>query len=392
MTGRSTALDGLFSEARLVTCQDYALRAGWSLKRSGAYLTGPCPKCGGTDRFSIETNQDKWNCRGCGVGGTDCISMVVNCEPIKSTKYGPASVEACEIITGRRSSDAVDDATIAANIRKATERQAGQAAASERYRANARRKGFEIWRQGRPADEHVAAYLAGRGVAVDVMQFRSALREHLDLPFWHAPKAGEISTIVHRGVAMLAVMQWSDDRFGLVHMTWLDPAGDKGKAKIYSADQSELLDAKKMRGSKGDGAIRLVTPAAPARLIIGEGIETTLSPFCHAFDERTAYWCALDLGHMAGKAARNKAGAIVRHEPDMADERVFKAPSWADEVIYLADADGDKAKTAPTMQRAGARAKKLNPKLSVKVAWAEAGKDFGDMAMDEIEDQNDDTA
>jgi hypothetical protein len=34
------------------------------IKNSGAYV-GPCPKCGGNDRFAINTRKQVWNCRGC---------------------------------------------------------------------------------------------------------------------------------------------------------------------------------------------------------------------------------------------------------------------------------------------------------------------------------------
>src|SRR5262249_10714193 len=36
---------------------------------------GPCPVCGGTDRFSINVTKQVWNCRGC-VNGGDIIALV----------------------------------------------------------------------------------------------------------------------------------------------------------------------------------------------------------------------------------------------------------------------------------------------------------------------------
>lgn len=36
---------------------------------------GPCPRCGGDDRFSINVKRQIWNCRGCAVGG-DVIRLV----------------------------------------------------------------------------------------------------------------------------------------------------------------------------------------------------------------------------------------------------------------------------------------------------------------------------
>ena len=36
---------------------------------------GPCPRCGGDNRFSINIKKRVWNCRGCGIGG-DVIKLV----------------------------------------------------------------------------------------------------------------------------------------------------------------------------------------------------------------------------------------------------------------------------------------------------------------------------
>ena len=41
-----------------------------TLKREGvSEWAGPCPVCGGTDRFSVNTRKRIWNCRGCAKGG-----------------------------------------------------------------------------------------------------------------------------------------------------------------------------------------------------------------------------------------------------------------------------------------------------------------------------------
>lgn len=46
-----------------------------ALKRVGASeYVGPCPVCGGKDRFSVSINKQLWNCRGCGKGG-DVIGL-----------------------------------------------------------------------------------------------------------------------------------------------------------------------------------------------------------------------------------------------------------------------------------------------------------------------------
>ena len=51
-----------------------ARNLGARLKRAGGEWVGPCPVCGGTDRFAINPSKGLWNCRGCGRGG-DAIDL-----------------------------------------------------------------------------------------------------------------------------------------------------------------------------------------------------------------------------------------------------------------------------------------------------------------------------
>src|SRR5262249_34712135 len=57
-----------------IPIQDEVARRGLKLRRSGQELIGPCPACGGTDRFSINTRNQVSNCRG--FGGGDVIALV----------------------------------------------------------------------------------------------------------------------------------------------------------------------------------------------------------------------------------------------------------------------------------------------------------------------------
>lgn len=43
----------------------------------GRSLSGPCPKCGGHDRFFIHTGGDHWGCRKCPVTSGDCFDLVM---------------------------------------------------------------------------------------------------------------------------------------------------------------------------------------------------------------------------------------------------------------------------------------------------------------------------
>lgn len=81
-----------------------AQKLGARLKKIVANeYAGPCPLCGGTDRFSINTKKRVYNCRGAGEGG-DVIAMV---------RYvtGCSFIEACELITGEPRPDRSCDET-----------------------------------------------------------------------------------------------------------------------------------------------------------------------------------------------------------------------------------------------------------------------------------------
>jgi hypothetical protein len=67
--------DALIEQARNVRIEDVVARHGIKLRRSGQERIGPCPKCGGTDRFSINPAKGVFNCRGCQRGG-DVIELV----------------------------------------------------------------------------------------------------------------------------------------------------------------------------------------------------------------------------------------------------------------------------------------------------------------------------
>lgn len=66
---------------------------GIKLKVSGAERIGPCPRCGGDDRFAINIRKQVWLCRGCAPRGGDVIALVRFLD-------GVDFCEACERLTG----------------------------------------------------------------------------------------------------------------------------------------------------------------------------------------------------------------------------------------------------------------------------------------------------
>jgi len=67
--------DAWVDRARRVPIATEIESRGIKLKGDGTERVGPCPKCGGEDRFSINTKKNVFNCRGCEVGG-DVIDLV----------------------------------------------------------------------------------------------------------------------------------------------------------------------------------------------------------------------------------------------------------------------------------------------------------------------------
>jgi CHC2 zinc finger len=82
-------------QARSVPIEDELARRGIKLARRGSELIGPCPRCGGDDRFGVNIVKQIFNCRGCGKGG-DIIDLVQHLDGVDFTT-------ACTKLAGDRS-------------------------------------------------------------------------------------------------------------------------------------------------------------------------------------------------------------------------------------------------------------------------------------------------
>ena len=86
----SHSFDALATRARSVPIEDEIARRGIRLRGKNERC-GPCPKCGGYDRFSINIAKQIFNCRGCETGG-DVIDLVEHLD-------GVDFVTACSTLT-----------------------------------------------------------------------------------------------------------------------------------------------------------------------------------------------------------------------------------------------------------------------------------------------------
>jgi Zinc-binding domain of primase-helicase len=376
-------LAALRDEALQTSCESWAKGQGWKLS-PGLDRAGPCPVCGGTDRFSIHTRKNLYSCRQCGLAGEGVIKLVMETQGVGFT-------EACEIITGRKA-DAPFDPEKAAEIRRRNEAaEAQRAADADRYRQKARREGYEIWkaRSRDPGRPLVAEYLIARGLltAALIECFPEILLgQHDRLPYMDRTMAGAWVQIA-MAPAMLAPIQMADGRFGAVHRTWLDPADEKGRLRLVHPDTGKELETKKTWGIKQGGAIRLFTPPAPARIVMGEGIETTLTALAHNFEPQTAYWAGVDIGNMSGRARRDGDGKLRPDLPDLDDLDCWQPPGWCAELIYLGETEKAERNTnqklirgllrAQIMRR---RARESEPGLpDLETAYIEPPEGGGDL-------------
>ena len=202
---------------------------------------GPCPLCGGTDRFQYTDRfgEGNYHCRGCGPGGGfKLLQAVTGCD-------FPSALQAVESRVG-------------APLRLVP--PPASASADNRLKKLAQR----IWDEATPvaAGDQVADYLAGRGLTFEV--FPRVLRRHPALGYYDRDDAGR-SRKVAEYPAMLAAVQDAGGQTITLHRTYL-----LNGRKLISRDARKVLSS----GISG-AAVRLYEPSED--LAICEGIETALA-------------------------------------------------------------------------------------------------------------------
>lgn len=390
----SPEIQTLKEEAEVVTCLSWALFKGWKLG-PGHDRAGACPKCGGVDRFAIHTGKNTFNCRKCGLAGGGVIDLVMKTESVKFIK-------ACELITGRTVSDPISAEEQARIHQEAQRREQDRADEEAKRRLRAINEGLGIWGKTvapRPSGAGgVADYLKVRGLAglkLDKVLVRE-IRAHPYVVEVTAEDGRKSYPTIHVGPCMIAAVVLADGSFGAVHQTWIDLDRSNGKVQLFhpsrkaSDGSPEPLPAKKVRGSKKGGSIRLYAPKTARRIVMGEGIETTLTALRHNFEPLTAYWAGVDLGNMAGKALIGFDNKRQEDEPNLDDRECFVPPDWCEELVYLCDSDEPETKTIEKVTRGLKRAVALReaaravnddmPPLVVKlVEPIGEGKDLNDL-------------
>jgi hypothetical protein len=368
-----------------------ALRAKKGHNRNGLAWThmGACPMCSGTTDSRTATrfqcNALHWSCAVCSDGG-DVIKLVglYNWGDGSDKTFRPA-------IDWLGGAQQVDPEQEERRKKEREERRLKLENDQKYYREKRRRRLYQVYDHalslpGTPAE----AYLRLRGLTR--LPHGAKLRCVLDMPYFDGEDDDKNAKIIHRGPAMVAAITRPDGVFGGLHITWIDLTKPKGKVELYDAE-GELLEAKKARGSKSGGHVVLWGPPEPTQLILGEGLEKTGAVWLSYAETgrdltRTAFWVALDLGNLAGRAAATVAHPTRRTEhnrpervpgpvPDL-EAPAIAIPDSVEDLVLLGDTTSDPFLTKCAMARAHARYVRPG-RRRVRCAWPPDGIDYDEM-------------
>ena len=349
-----------------------------NLVRTGGELVGPCPQCGGRDRFGVNLQTGMFLCRKeCGPQAKgDQIALVQH-------TLGLDFRAALDWLVGP--AEGLSDAERAERRRKAEANRQRQDETARKLRADSIRSAREIWFGAQPAEGTlVRDYLTLRGIdpalfaaLPPVVRFAPAAR-------YTVPAEGQPGKwdVLHVGPAMVCAVVDAGNNVTAVHRTWLDLSQPKGKLVLLDPRKAgETLPAKKVLGSKKGGSIRFMTIRGCDTMIMAEGVETTLSALiAETLPRRYAYWCGVDLGNMAGRMQRGP-GLKYAGLPDMDDADAWVPPAWVRRLVFVQDGDSDPKLTRAKLQAGLRRAMIKRPGLRGSIVHAGEGRDLNDILM-----------
>jgi hypothetical protein len=321
---RSPQWDAWVVRARALPITSVIRARGIKLRRTGNELVGPCPRCGGDDRFGVLISKQLFNCRGCGGKGCGAIDLTM-------------FLDQCEFVDAvRRLNDVGDDESkpITANHTDDADGDAGRIRSAGR-----------LWREAGPIEGTVGiSYLEReRGIFDLPPDVHDVLRFHRRCVFGKDKQSGEWT--FHGCILALYRDIISNEPTG-VHRIALDLEGK--------------LIGRRGLGRKQGSAVKLWDDAAVGTgLVVGEGVETCLGAALHVEHKGTLLqpaWSVLDRVNLAR----------------------FPIISGIEHLTILADADekGDGQLAARTCAKrwaeAGRHARVLIPD--------KLGEDFNDIA------------
>lgn len=251
-----------------------AVARGAQLKRRGKEHVGPCPACGGTDRFSIHVGKGIFNCRG-SIGG-DVITLVCHLD-------GLSFLQACEVLTGEPpphgDAKPISDAEQAARAKQRAENEARQRARQAQqmqYEENTKEAALAIWNASVPLPGSTAeAYLRSRGI---------------DLEIWPDVLRSHPSLLHQNGKRYPALVCRVDDLAGHLTAVW----------RIFLRSDGRKADTDMVKmglGPAAGGAVRI--GGLHHKIAVAEGVESALG-YWLLTGCRYPAWAALSTSGMIG--------------------------------------------------------------------------------------------
>lgn len=401
----TSIIDEFIEEARSVTVTEAAARLG--IKVTRANYAGPCPSCGGRDRFAISPSKQAFNCRRCGSGGQDGIGlMALANEHQLSTRSG--FLLACADALGR---DVPEDerteteaekhdrlARIAERRRQREEDDAANASSQDIYRQREVDKARGIYLRAQEAPSAILREYLKRRTGFDMADDVFAnLRFLPNSTYWHNRDDRGHERAIYAGPAMVAPFVNLDGHVTGCHQTWIDLRNPLKFRPLILDEDGTVLATKKMRGTKKGSFIPLFGLLSSARWVGGEGIENGLAiAGAEGFRSDTFYFAAGDLGNLAGpsdpssafthptlkKADVNGRMRAVRVQgpepkPDIAAGEAMELPQHVASLVLLADGDSEPIFTAAAMARAEKRLSRAE--REIETWWAPEGGDFAQL-------------
>lgn len=330
---------------------------------------GPCPACGGDDRFSVHMFKRMFNCRGCDAKGNNALDLALVGKHV-------TFITACTELSGREPpktearseprpidreaeqmrAEAQKDRAIENEIRDKAERQRA-ASYSEKVFANAR-----------PIQGTIAeTYFMSRSITVSPSLARW-LRFVPDCAYYDGETEEETPQIIGRWPAIIALYRDANGAATGRHCTYLDPAGLR-KARVVKIDEEGHEVEQAPRKTYGTIGLIWLSPIRPI-MAIGEGIETTVS--WHALGlgpDDIGIAAAGSLGNISGRPTGRiphptmKARTIPNGVPDDRYPGMPVPPS-VEELLILMDHDRERANVYAHCLTAGRRHRAIGRTVS----------------------------
>lgn len=253
-----------------------AVARGAKLKRTGKEHIGPCPACGGRDRFSINVQKQIFNCRG-STGG-NVISMVMHLD-------NSSFMQSCEALTGEPPPNG-QSKPLSAEQKAERQRRRAENEAMQRhreaeelaYQENTKDAAQTIWNASKPVRGTPAElYLKGRGFIEPEHGWPGVFRFHPGLPH---PEG-------RRHPALVCLV---DDVGGGLSAVW----------RIYLKEDGSKADVENVKlglGPASGGAVRI--GGIGHKIGIAEGVESALGAWM-MIGMAYPVWASLSTSGMVG--------------------------------------------------------------------------------------------